>query len=114
MSSRLFEEIREQRGLAYVVGSGATSYVDAGALTIYAGTGPSQVAEVLRLIDVELAKLLADGISADEAGDRQRVPDRGLRDGAGGHREPDGPARRGLTTTDAIRPVEDQVARWRR
>ena len=47
MSSRLFDEIREQRGLAYAVGSGTSSYTDAGSLTIYAGTAPSQVPEVL-------------------------------------------------------------------
>ena len=66
LSSRLFEEIREQRGLAYAVGSGTSSFTDAGSLTIYAGTGPSQVPEVLRLIDVEVAKLITDGITADE------------------------------------------------
>jgi len=113
LSSRLFEEIREQRGLAYAVGSGTTSYVDAGALTIYAGTGPGQVPEVLRLIDVELAKLLADGITADEmeiaTGYLTGAYVMGLEDT--GSRM----ARLGalLTTTDAIRPVEDQVARWR-
>src|SRR4029450_12049749 len=49
-SRRPFAEIREQRGLAYAVGSGTSSYADAGALTIAAGTGPGQVPEGLRLL----------------------------------------------------------------
>jgi predicted Zn-dependent peptidase len=66
MSSRLFEEIREQRGLAYSVFSAPASYTDAGTLTVYAGTGEEHVAEVLGLIDTTLEGLVQDGITADE------------------------------------------------
>ena len=52
MSSRLFDEIRERRGLAYAVYSSLASYCDAGSLMIYAGTAPAQAAEVLGLVDV--------------------------------------------------------------
>ena len=113
LSSRLFEEIREQRGLAYSVGSGTSAYTDAGALTVYAGTSPSQVGEVLRLVDVELDKLVADGITPDELdvaiGYLAGAYVLGLEDT--GSRM----ARLGalLTTTGAIRPVEAQLARWR-
>ena len=47
MSSRLFQEIREERGLAYSVYSSPSSYADAGALTLYAGTAPARLGEVL-------------------------------------------------------------------
>ena len=113
MSSRLFEEIREQRGLAYAVGSTTSSYVDAGALTIFAGTGRGQVREVLHLIDLELAKLLADGVTSAEldvaAGYLTGAFVMGLEDT--GSRM----ARLGglLTTVGAVRPIEDQLSRWR-
>lgn len=66
MSSRLFDEIRDRRGLAYSVWSGPISYADAGALTIYAGTAPEHVAEVAGLIDVELTRIRAEGITDEE------------------------------------------------
>jgi predicted Zn-dependent peptidase len=49
MSSRLFQEIREKRGLAYSVYSYHTAHADSGLFTIYAGTAPKQTAEVLKV-----------------------------------------------------------------
>ena len=66
LSSRLFDEIRERRGLAYSVFSGTASYSDAGAWSIYAGTMPEHAATVRALIDDELARLVADGITDEE------------------------------------------------
>jgi predicted Zn-dependent peptidase len=66
MSSRLFQEIREQRGLAYAVYSYRSSYVESGALAVYAGTAPSRTEEVLKLIGDELDRLLQDGVSDHE------------------------------------------------
>ena len=66
MSSRLFDEIRERRGLAYAVYSSTASYCDAGSLILYAGTAAGQVLEVLDLIDGELAKLMDGGPTDDE------------------------------------------------
>jgi len=57
MSSRLFQEIREKRGLAYSVYSYISSYVDAGLLGIYVGVSEKHVREVLDLIIVELQSL---------------------------------------------------------
>jgi predicted Zn-dependent peptidase len=57
MSSRLFQEIREKRGLVYSVFSYRAAYLESGALAIYAGTAPSRAHEVLALIDDELDKL---------------------------------------------------------
>jgi predicted Zn-dependent peptidase len=63
MSSRLFQEIREQRGLVYAVYSYRSAYVESGALAVYAGTAPSHTEEVLRLIGDELDRLLQDGVT---------------------------------------------------
>ncbi len=57
MSSRLFQNIREKRGLAYAVSSGLVSYHDGGALTIYAGCDSDAVVEVVDLVMVELQEL---------------------------------------------------------
>ncbi|UHA73887.1 M16 family metallopeptidase [Paenibacillus sp. 481] len=66
MSSRLFQEIREKRGLAYSVYSYHSSHADSGLFTIYAGTAPKQTEEVLDLTLNVLSDLAAKGLSADE------------------------------------------------
>jgi predicted Zn-dependent peptidase len=57
MSSRLFQNVREKRGLAYAVFSGLSSYRDAGSLTVYAGCGNEAVGEVTDLVVEELRGL---------------------------------------------------------
>jgi len=49
MSSRLFQTIREDNGLAYAVFSGVNAYTDAGYLSVYAATSPEQIHDVIRL-----------------------------------------------------------------
>ncbi len=66
MSSRLFQEIREQRGLVYAVYSYRSAYLETGALAVYAGTAPGRTSEVLRLIGEELDRLLQDGVTDGE------------------------------------------------
>jgi len=66
MSSRLFQHIREERGLAYAVFSNLTSYSDAGAFTVYAGCATDKIEEVIDLTLIELRNLRADRIPADE------------------------------------------------
>jgi len=66
MASRLFQEIREKRGLAYAVYSYHALYQDTGQLVVYAGTRPENAAEVIRLIRAEVDRVAADGITADE------------------------------------------------
>lgn len=61
MSSRLFQEIREDRGLAYSVYSYRASYREAGLFAAYAGTAPEQADEVLALMVAEFDRLVADG-----------------------------------------------------
>jgi predicted Zn-dependent peptidase len=66
MSSRLFQNVREKRGLAYAVFSGLSSYQDAGALSIYAGCGNDAVAELIDVVVAELRQMKAGGIDAVE------------------------------------------------
>ncbi|HZW73030.1 MAG TPA: pitrilysin family protein [Caldimonas sp.] len=65
MSSRLFQEIREKRGLVYSIYSFASAYVDGGVFGVYAGTGEAEVAELVPLVCAELAKS-GDGIDVEE------------------------------------------------
>ncbi|MGA5305058.1 M16 family metallopeptidase [Nucisporomicrobium flavum] len=66
MSSRLFQEIREKRGLAYSVYSYGSQYADAGVFAVYAGCAPGKAEEVLALIRAELATVAAEGVTAAE------------------------------------------------
>lgn len=71
MSSRLFQEVREKRGLAYSVFSFATSYADSGLFGIYAGSGETHVGELMPVICDEVVKI-ATAINDDEL-DRARA-----------------------------------------
>jgi predicted Zn-dependent peptidase len=62
-SSRLFQEVRERRGLAYSVYSYASHYSDAGMFAVALGCLPSKVTEVLAVVRTELQRLADDGIS---------------------------------------------------
>jgi predicted Zn-dependent peptidase len=66
MSSRLFLELREKRGLAYDVHSYDANYVDAGHLVVYAGFAPANGAEVLAAIMREIARLRDEPVPDDE------------------------------------------------
>ena len=66
MSSRLFQEIREKRGLAYDVGSYLSPYRDAGMFGVYAGTDGARVREVLGLIREGLERISAELLTAKE------------------------------------------------
>jgi predicted Zn-dependent peptidase len=66
MSSRLFQNIRERRGLAYAVNSGMVAYQDGGALTVYAGCDADTVREVIDLVVAELRDIRDNLISQEE------------------------------------------------
>ena len=66
MSSRLFQEIREKRGLAYSVYSYTSQYADSGVFAIYAGCAPGKVDELLALVKSELAEVAANGLTEAE------------------------------------------------
>jgi predicted Zn-dependent peptidase len=65
-SSRLWQKIREERGLAYSVGAGGNTFSDVGVFTIYAGTSPTQMNEVLDLALVELRRIVQEPVSNEE------------------------------------------------
>ena len=75
-SSRLFQEVREHRGLAYSVYSFATSYSDAGMVGVSVGSLPSKSDEVLDVVRAELERIVESGLTQDEL-DRGRGQMRG-------------------------------------
>ena len=112
LSSRLFEEIRERRGLAYAVYSGVSSFEDAGVFQMYAGTMPEHADVVQSLLRAEVAKLVADGIIDEELdiarGYLTGAFELGLED-TGARMARNGAL---LITNGEVRPIDDQVARW--
>ncbi|MFB7995705.1 M16 family metallopeptidase [Streptomyces sp. NPDC056002] len=66
MSSRLFQEVREKRGLAYSVYSYTSGFADCGLFGVYAGCRPSQVHDVLKICRDELTHVAEHGLSDDE------------------------------------------------
>ncbi len=65
-SSRLFQQVREQRGLAYSVYSAVSAYADAGSLSVYAGCAPERLDEVATVVRAVLAEVAADGLTPAE------------------------------------------------
>jgi predicted Zn-dependent peptidase len=65
-SSRLWQSVREERGLAYSVGAAASGFTDAGMFQIYAGTSPAQLDEVLDLALAELRRVVREPVGAEE------------------------------------------------
>jgi len=65
-SSRLWQRIREEKGLAYSVGASAAMYQDCGVFSIYAGTSPRQTEEVLDISIEELRRVVNNGITTKE------------------------------------------------
>ncbi|MCQ0023410.1 insulinase family protein [Streptomyces somaliensis DSM 40738] len=66
MSSRLFQEVREKRGLAYSVYSYTSGFADCGLFGVYAGCRPSQVHDVLRICREELDRVAGEGLPDEE------------------------------------------------
>ncbi|MDM7923254.1 MAG: pitrilysin family protein, partial [Pyrinomonadaceae bacterium] len=86
-SSRLWQKVREERGLAYSVGSSAIPFHDCGIFSVSAGTSPEQAEELVDIVIAELRSVAKDGITDDEL---QLVKDQtrasillGLEDSAG-------------------------------
>jgi predicted Zn-dependent peptidase len=66
MSSRLFQNVREKRGLAYAVSSGMSSYRDTGSMTIYAGCANEAVGELIDVVVPELRRIRDEALSSAE------------------------------------------------
>jgi len=78
MSSRLFQEIRERRGLAYAIYSFVSSYHDTGLLGVYVGVDKSNTEEVLRLIIKEMKRLKEKPVDSSELKDAKEYLKGGL------------------------------------
>jgi predicted Zn-dependent peptidase len=66
LSSRLFQEVREKRGLVYTINSYKASHRDTGLFGVYAGTSPKKVGQVLELVQEELRRVKAEGLTEQE------------------------------------------------
>ena len=66
MSSRLFQSLREDRGLVYSTFSYHTCYEDVGTVAVYAGTSPSNTSQVIRLIREECRRVVREGLRPEE------------------------------------------------
>jgi predicted Zn-dependent peptidase len=113
LSSRLFQEIREERGLAYSVFSAMSAYSDAGSLVTYAGTSPERSAEVVAIMRRVAADLAERGVTP-----REREVAVGYLDGAAQLSLEDTAsvmARLGnhVCARGTVVPLEDQLARLR-
>lgn len=76
MGSRLFNEVRERRGLVYSIGSGTTALRDLGFMTVSGGTSAESLPEVLRVCREEMNKLAQDGPTAEELATAQKQLER--------------------------------------
>lgn len=65
-SSRLWQEIREKKGLAYSVGASSAMFHDCGFFSVFAGTSPDQTGEVVDISIAELRKVVKNGVTAEE------------------------------------------------
>ncbi len=65
-SSRLWQTVREERGLAYSVGAGGSTFSDVGVFTIYAGTSPEHLDEVLNLSLAEMRRVVSESVPEEE------------------------------------------------
>ena len=112
LSSRLFDEIRERRGLAYSVYSATSAYADTGAWSVYAGSMPEHAGEVRGLVVSELDRLCSGGITSDELavalGYLTGAYEMGLEDTGARMSRLGGM----LVTLGTVRSVEEQLTRW--
>jgi len=109
MSSRLFQEVREQRGLCYSVYSWASTYADAGSAGIYAGTAPARLGELLEVVDDEVAKLVATGVTEGELAVAKGCIEGSLLLGLEDSGSRMARLGRSLMARDEIVPVDDQL-----
>jgi predicted Zn-dependent peptidase len=113
MASRLFQEVREDRGLAYSVYSHPSAYADAGCLTVYCGTAPKRATEALAVIDEVVTGITEGGVTDEElrvaAGYLEGSMLLGLEDSGGRM----GRLGRGLMHDDRITTIDEHARRLR-
>jgi predicted Zn-dependent peptidase len=113
MSSRLFQEVREERGLCYSVYSWASTYADAGTAGVYAGTAPARVGELLAVVDDEVGKIAASGVTESELAVAKGFIEGSLVLGLEDSGSRMARLGRSLMARDEVVPVDEQLARIR-
>ena len=112
LSSRLFDEIRERRGLVYHVQSGLTAHADAGSWLVYAGSHPERATEVRSLIESEIDSMAANGPTEEEVeiakGYLVGAYELGLEDSSARMSRLGGM----LTLLGGLIDVDEQIRRW--
>lgn len=111
-SSRLFQKIREERGLTYSTYSSSSCFSDSGLFAAYAATNPEHAVQVRTMIETELDLLVRDGITADELDIAKGYLTGAFAmgfEGTGSRLERLGSS---MTHYGRIRPIPEQVARW--
>jgi predicted Zn-dependent peptidase len=109
MSSRLFKEVRERRGLAYSVGSGVGRYNDIGTMSISAGVTLEHLEEATEVIRAELFKMRDEPVSADELEKARDFSTGNFRLGLESTMALAQRAGESLLMLDEIEPIEDVV-----
>ena len=112
-ASRLFQSIREERGLAYSVYSFTSELSDTGEIGVYAGTAPTRFDEVIDLLQVELARFAADGPTEDEVDGAKGYVEGSLQlatESVAGTMSGIG---RSLLHRDTVVSVDEHIARYR-
>jgi predicted Zn-dependent peptidase len=110
MSSRLFKEVRERRGLAYSVGSGVSRYNDVGAMSVSAGVTLEHLEEATRVIVAELLRLTTEPVSEEETTKARDFSTGNFRLGLESTMALAQRAGEQLLMTGEIEPIEDVVS----
>ena len=113
-SSRLFQKIREERGLSYSTYASSSAYSDAGLVATYAATNEETAPEVLDLLVGELDLLVREGISTDELETAQGYLTGAFAMGFEGTATRADRLGSSLLNYGEIRPVSEQIERWAR
>jgi predicted Zn-dependent peptidase len=111
MSSRLFKEVREKRGLAYAVGSGVSLHHDTGLLGVSAGVSPENARETIKVIVDELEKMAGEPVGADELAKAKEFRVGNFRLSLESPMALAQRAGEALLTMGEIEPVEDVIAK---
>ncbi len=110
MSSRLFQEIRERRGLCYTIFSQAGAYADTGLVTLYAGTGPEQIRELAE-VTVDEIRRASGGLDAAEIARARAQMKAGLLMGLESPSSRAERLARMLAVWDRVPPLDETIAR---
>ena len=113
MSSRLFQEVREERGLCYSVYSWASAYVDSGTAGIYAGTAPARAGELMKVVDDEVGKMATSGVTEAELAVAKGFIEGSLVLGLEDSGSRMARLGRSLMARDEVVPIDEQLSRIR-